>query len=56
MADLSPYLKQTVGEHNEASGEKLKELVELYGDAEFYGDEDIHEILPKVFPKQSAGR
>ena len=55
VADISAYLRQTAGKHNEISDERLKKLVELDGSAGFYGDEDIHDILPKVFPKQSIG-
>ena len=60
VVDVPAYVEQTLGKfHNEGSDDKLKKLVEIYNSsitamdtADFYGDEDIHDILPKVFPKQ----
>ena len=60
VADIPAYLEHTMRKNNaKGSDDVLKKLVEVYNSgiaaidtADFYGDEDIHDILPKVFPKQ----
>ena len=60
VADIPAYLEHTMGKNKDkGSDDVLKKLVEVYNSgiaaidtADFYGDEDIHDILPKVFPKQ----
>ena len=62
VADIPAYLERTMGKINsKGSDGVLKKLVEVYKSgiaaihtAEFYGDDDIHDILPKVFPKQKG--
>ena len=63
VADIPAYLEHTMGKNNDKGrDEVLKKLVEVYNSgiaaidaADFYRDEDIHDILPKVFPKQKKG-
>ena len=60
VADIPAYLKHKMGEdNNKGSDDVLKKLVEVYNSgiaaietADFYEDEDIHDILLKVFPEQ----
>ena len=60
LADIPAYLEHTMGKNKDkGSDDVLKKLVEVYNSgiaaidtADFYRDEDIHDILPKVFPKQ----
>ena len=60
VADIPAYLKHTMGEETDkGSDDVLKKLIEVYNSgiaaidtADFYEDEDIHDILLKVFPKQ----
>lgn len=62
VADIPAYLEHKMGESNDkGSDDVLKKLVEFYNSgiaaidtADFYGDEDIHDILLKVFPKQKG--
>ena len=62
VADIPAYLELTMGtKSDKGSNDVLKKLVEVYNSgiaaintADFYGDEDIHDILLKVFPKQKG--
>ena len=62
VVDIPAYLEHTMGTNNDkGSNDVLKKLVEVYSSgiaaidtADFYGDEDIHDILPKVFPRQKG--
>ena len=70
VADIPTYLEYIMGKDDDddkgtAAGDlkkqKKKKLVEAYNGGmatmetvDFYKDEDIHDILPKVFPKQKA--
>lgn len=62
VADIPTYLEHIMGaNHNEGDAGNLKTLSEAWNSgiatinaAGFYGDDDIHDILPKVFPKQKA--
>ena len=60
VADIPAYLEHRMGKSDDkGTDDVLKNLVEVYNrgiaaidTADFYEDEDIHDILLKVFPKQ----
>ena len=62
VADIPGYLEHRMGKSNDkGSDDVLKKLVEVYNrgiaaidTADFYEDEDIHDILLKVFPEQKG--
>lgn len=62
VADIPTYLEHTMGKiQDKGSDGDLKKLVEAYNSritamdtVGFYEDKDIHDLLPKVFPKQKA--
>ena len=62
VADIPTYLEHTVGKNQGKEGDgEFEKLVETWNrriaamdTVGFYGDQDIHDILPKVFPKQKA--
>ena len=60
VADIPAYVEHRMGKNKDkGSDDVLKKLVEVYNSgiaaidtADFYGDEDIHDILANIFPKQ----
>ena len=62
VADIPAYLEHTIGKIGDKGKDgDLKIMVDAYNSriaamdtVGFYEDEDIHDILPKVFPKQKA--
>lgn len=61
-ADIPTFLRHTMGKSqgtgNDEDSQKLIEVwndrIALIDDVDFYGDDDIHDFLPKVFPGQKA--
>lgn len=62
VADIPTYLEHITGaKHDEGGAGILKTPIETWNSGiaaidavDFYGDDDIHDILPEVFPKQKA--
>lgn len=62
VADIPTYLEHiTEANHDNVDARNFKTLSEAWNSGiaaidavGFYGDDDIHDILPKVFPKQKA--
>lgn len=64
VADIPTYLEHTRSKaQDKANDEDLQKLIKVWtagiaaiDGADFYGHEDIHDILPKVFPNQKASQ
>lgn len=62
VANIPTYLKYVMGKtQDEENGGDSQKLIDVWNSriaamdtVDFYGDEDIHDILPKVFPNQKA--
>ena len=62
VADIPTFLEHTMGKsQGKGNGGESQKMVEAWNSqiatidtVDFYGDDDIHEILPKVFPGQKS--
>ena len=60
VADMPTFLEHTMGKsHDQGKNGELQKLIEVWNsrialidDVDFYGDDDIHDFLLKVFPSQ----